>query len=164
MANLRRIQVSGAGGSGYATIQDNGSNLPQETILNFVGGNVSIVDNPGVSTDVTISSTGFTYTVITANTVLVPNQGYIVNAASPVTLTLPLAFAEGSVIKILGYAGGFTIAQNVGQQIVWLNASTTSGGAGSIASTLPSDSIDLVGFIANDVLIVSGAGGNLTVT
>jgi hypothetical protein len=128
-----------------------------------------LAPNSAIGTDassniITIPSNTFTYSVITSNTVLVAGQGYIVNAASPITLTLPLTFAEGSIIKILGYAGGFTVAQNSGQQIVWLNTSTTSGTGGSIASSLPTDSLDLVGFIANDVLIVSGAGGNLTIT
>jgi hypothetical protein len=49
----------GAGGAGYATIQDEAGALTQRTALNFIGSGVTCVDNSGQSrTDCTISSSG----------------------------------------------------------------------------------------------------------
>lgn len=49
---------SGSGGSGYATIQEEGVSVTQRAIMNFIGANVTAVDNPGDSrTDITIATT-----------------------------------------------------------------------------------------------------------
>ncbi|NTW26928.1 MAG: hypothetical protein HGA36_01245 [Candidatus Moranbacteria bacterium] len=49
----------GVGGSGYATIQDEGAARTQRAILNFIGAGVSCVDNAGnLSTDCTITGGG----------------------------------------------------------------------------------------------------------
>jgi len=46
-------------GGGYATIQDEGSNLTQRTTVNFIGSGVTCVDNSGSSrTDCTVTSGG----------------------------------------------------------------------------------------------------------
>lgn len=53
----------GGGGSGYQTIEGQGTPVAQETALNFATGCFSVVDNPGsMRTDVSISATGLTYT------------------------------------------------------------------------------------------------------
>ena len=42
---------------GYTTIQDEGSSVTQRTTMNFIGPNVTVVDNPGLGrTDITIST------------------------------------------------------------------------------------------------------------
>lgn len=63
------IQVSsptaGGSGGGYATIQDEASNLTQRTIVNFTGAGVSCVDNAGnTRTDCTISGGGSSQVVL----------------------------------------------------------------------------------------------------
>lgn len=55
------IVTSGSGSTAYNTIENNGVGVAQEETVNFIAGaNVSlnIVDNPGVSTNVTINATG----------------------------------------------------------------------------------------------------------
>lgn len=48
----------GEGSSGYATVQEEGSNLAQRDTINFIGGGITASDNSGSSrTDVTLDST-----------------------------------------------------------------------------------------------------------
>lgn len=54
--NLTATAAGGAG-SGYSTIQDEGSSVTQRTTLNFVGAGVAVADSGG-KTVVTISATG----------------------------------------------------------------------------------------------------------
>lgn len=54
-----RIALSGSSGSGYSTVQDEGSDLTQRSKLNFIGSNIACVDNSGSSrTDCTLSAAG----------------------------------------------------------------------------------------------------------
>lgn len=51
--------ITVSGGSGYATIQDEGSSLTQRATVNFIGASISCVDNAGATkTDCTISGGG----------------------------------------------------------------------------------------------------------
>ena len=51
------VNSSGGGAVGYQTVEGNGVAVAQETTINFIGGGVTVVDNPGLfRTDVTISS------------------------------------------------------------------------------------------------------------
>lgn len=48
-----------------------------------------------------------------------PNNGYLANSSEPVTITLPTAPNVGDVVRIAAVgAGGWKIAQNVGQSII----------------------------------------------
>ena len=61
----------GAGGSGYVTIQDEGSGLTQRATLNFIGGSLTAADNAGSTrTDVT-SIAGYLYDKVTGTTDIV---------------------------------------------------------------------------------------------
>lgn len=70
----------------------------------------------GVST-----GSGIAWQTITTDTQLAVNNGYFVNGADTITLTLPVTAAVGDVIEIrvLGTAvNSWIIAQNAGQQVV----------------------------------------------
>lgn len=165
MADFKIISGSG-GGSGYTTIEENGSSLPQEHILNFVGSNVSIVDNPGNgSTDVTITSTGgFTWVEATTSTTMSVNNGYNATSASLVSLALPSMAAFGSVISVSAFGtGGFTITQAAGQTIHFGDKSSTTGTSGSISSTNLYDTITIFCSAVNTDFTVTSAIGNLTI-
>lgn len=55
-ANKVTMTVTGGGTTGYATVQDEGTNVTQRTTLNFIGSGVSCVDNAGSTrTDCTVS-------------------------------------------------------------------------------------------------------------
>lgn len=92
------------------------------------------------------------------------NNGYILNNAGLVTLTLPATAAVGEIIEVSGKgAGGWLVAQNSGQAIHFGNTNTTTGVAGSLASTNRYDTVKLLCITANTDFIVLSNIGNLTV-
>lgn len=74
------------------------------------------------------------------------NSGYYCQNAGLTTLSLPVANCPaGQVIAVTAVgAGGFTISQGTGQQIVFGNQSSTSGTGGSLASSAIGDSVYLL--------------------
>lgn len=91
------------------------------------------------------------------------NNAYSVNNAGLVTLTLPSTAAFGSIIQVSGYgAGGWLIAQNSGQTIHFGAVNTTTGAAGSLASTNRYDQVTLVCSVANTDWVVNSSFGNIT--
>lgn len=94
------------------------------------------------------------------------NVGYLANVGTLLTFTLPATAAQFSQIKIRGYgAGGWTIAQNAGQQILFGNTQTTAGVTGSLSSTNARDSVTLLAAVggSSTIWIVEDSIGNLTV-
>ncbi len=93
------------------------------------------------------------------------NNGYIPNNAGLVTLTLPATAGVGTLLSVAGQgAGGWSIAQNSGQQINVGNAATTIGVAGSLSSTNRYDSINLLCIVANTTwTTVGGPQGIITI-
>ena len=160
--------ITGGSGGGYATIENNGSSLPQEVVLNFVGANVTIADNPGnSSTDVTISTGASTpYTAVTSNTALVADNGYFANSASNLTFTLPATAAVGALFNVMGInTGEFIIAQRASQYIIFGNQITTTGTGGSITSQGKGDGVTIICCATNNGFIVrDSVGGQFTVT
>lgn len=106
------------------------------------------------------------YTVETANTALVKNQGYVANSSSNIVFTLPVTAALGDQFEISSVGTGtFTIAQNSGQSIRFGADITTTGTGGSIASTDIGDSITVLCWSANtQFIVINGAIGNFNVT
>lgn len=92
-----------------------------------------------------------------------PNMGYIANNGGGVTLTLPSSASQGSIIEVVGKgSGGWTIAQNVGQTIVWDTAiSTTTGAGGSMNSTDGNDYVQLLCITTDTDFMVLASKGNL---
>jgi hypothetical protein len=109
---------------------------------------------------------GITYTNVTGTSqAMAVNTGYIANNAALVTLTLPATAAIGSVIPVVGNgAGGWKIAQNAGQNIMFGVADTTTGTGGSLASTNEDDCVELVCTVANTTFVVRNSVGNVAVT
>ncbi len=57
-------------------------------------------------------------TAVSSNAVAQPNQRYIIDSASQITITLPVSPAVGDIVAIAGIgAGGFAVAQNPEQRI-----------------------------------------------
>jgi hypothetical protein len=132
----------------------------------MAGTNISIVNSAG---GITISGTGFagfSWNTVTGTTqAMLSNNGYIVNNAGLVTLTLPTTSAVGDEIDIIGKGtGGWLIAQNAGQTIVLGSSTTTAGVSGSLASTNHNDSFYMTCTVANtEWRVSSGPVGNITV-
>lgn len=110
------------------------------------------------------SGTGLTWVNQSSATVtMAVNSAYVITDASAVTLTLPTTAALGSVFGVVGNgAGGWTVAQNTGQQINFGNVATTSGTGGSLASSNRYDVVWLVCTVANNQFSVYGSIGNIT--
>lgn len=120
----------------------------------------------------TPSTTGLPWTEVTGTTQsMAVNNGYIVNNASLVTLTLPSTASSnvGDILRIVGSgAGGWKIAQNASQKIVWTSGGvastdeTITGVAGSLSSTDYYDCIDLI-YLASNKWSVQMAKGVITI-
>lgn len=107
---------------------------------------------------------GITFSAITVSQSAVINAGYLTNAATLITLTLPATAAVGSIIEISGMGvGGWKVAQNALGVIRFGNKSTTVGIGGSLASSLQFDTLRLVCSVANNEWVVLSGVGNLTV-
>lgn len=81
---------------------------------------------------------------------MISNTGYVANNAGLVTLTLPEISTFGDIIGIVGaQSGGWKIAQNDDQQMLFGRVLTTIGVDGFIASTDIGDSILLLCIVPN---------------
>lgn len=130
--------------SDWSVVPDNVSSALDELAANSGGG------------------TGITWNVVTTDTTMVANNGYIVSSGSNVNLTLPTVITAGSIFRVTqDGAGTFTIVQNTGQFIRFGNQQTTTGVSGSIVSALEGDAIELVCTQANTKLGVLSSMGNI---
>lgn len=115
---------------------------------------------------------GMTWTEVTGTSQSAAvNNGYITNNVGLVTVTLPSTAAVGSVVRVTGKgAGGWRIAQNASQQIIWMEGGvdgtneTTIGTGGRIDSTDDYDSLELICLTADLIFGVLSVKGNPTLT
>lgn len=154
--------IIGALTNGQLAIGSTGASPVAATLT--AGSGISIVNAPG---SVTISGTGASigWNVVTTNTNMIAENGYFCNSASSLTMTMPTTAAVGSAIAVTNYnTGGFTIAQNAGQNIRIGTSITTTGAGGSITSTAQGDSLYIVNVVANTSWIaIIGVQGILTI-
>lgn len=108
---------------------------------------------------------GLQWSNVTGTTqAMIADNGYRANNAALVTLTLPVTAAAGTVIRVVGVGtGGWRIAQNTGQQIVFGNTSTTSGNTGRLDSLHERDCVELLCITANSIWQVISSIGNIDV-
>lgn len=123
------------------------------------GTNISVSNGAGT---ITIAATGLAgigwVNVTGASQAMSPDTGYVADFGTLCTLTLPTVSAFGTVIYVQGFgAGGWSIAQNAGQQIIVGNAASTVGAGGSVSSTNQYDSLTLLCVSANTTWTVLGA-------
>jgi hypothetical protein len=168
MSHITSINA-GSGGSGITTLTGNSGGAVSANLgnINIVGsGVVTVVGNPGLNTlTISSASTAFTWNQITGtSSAMAAGNGYIANNAGLVTLTLPATAAIGDTIRVAGKGAGlWLIAQNAGQTIHFGSLDTTVGVAGSLASILQYDCVELVCITANTDFLVLNSVGNLTV-
>ena len=154
----------GSAGAFYQTMQAQGSALAQEVTLNFASDSFTLVDDPThTRTNVFVSGV-ITWDVVTTNTAMAVQMGYIPNSASQITFTLPATAIPGDTIRIVGFGTGlWSIAQNAGQTIRYGNINTTTGTGGSITSTNQGDAIEVICVVANTTFVVGSATGTLSI-
>lgn len=165
------LQVGNATGSLTSlTVATNGqipigSTGADPVVANITAGaGIAIANGAG---SITISSTdaGLGWTEINVGPVnLANNNGYIMNGGAVIVGTLPLTASVGDIIGIVGTgAGGWSIAQNLGQTIHFSSLSTTTGVAGSLSSTQRRDCVEIICVGADTDWVVRSSVGNLTV-
>jgi hypothetical protein len=149
--------------NGQVLIGSVGVNPVANTIT--AGTNISVTNGAGT---ITIASTGaasFAWNNVASGTqAMAVNEGYITNnGAGLVTYTLPATAAQGTVLAIAGFSsGGWTLAQNVLQEIFFGNVHTTIGVGGSLSSSNQYDQVYLVCVVANTSWVVTSSMGNIT--
>lgn len=165
------VLIGGASNAITSTLLTNGqlligntSNDPSAATLT-AGTGVSISNGAGT---ITVNSTGggLTWTDVTGTSAsMAVNNGYLADNAGLVTLTLPSAAAQFSVVSVAGFgSGGWKVAQNAGQLIQFGSAAaTTTGVSGSLASTNRYDCVQLICVVTNTTWLVIESIGNLTI-
>jgi len=110
----------------------------------FWGGFGTLIESP----------TEFNWTTKTTDFTAASNNGYFINAAGNVNVTLPATFAEGDVIQLASInTGTITVLQNAGQSIILgSGGQTTVGVGGSLVGTTTFQGLELIGAVANTVL------------
>jgi len=135
-------------------------------------GNINIIGGNSVSTNGTLNTLTINtddnvipWTEITGTSKSMDiNNGYVANNAALVTFTLPAAAVLGDFIQIDGKGvGGWLIAQNASQVVHFLSQDTTTGVAGSIASTNRYSNVTCRCIADNLEWTVEGVTGNLVV-
>jgi hypothetical protein len=159
-----RTNVTITSGSNYQTIQGQGTPLPQEAVLNFISDSFTITDDPSNnSTNVAVSGV-ISWDVVTSNTSMSVQMGYIPNSASKIIFLMPASTVPGDTIRIVGFGTGlWEITQNAGQSIRFGDINTTTGTGGSITSTNQGDSVEVICVVANTVFVVGSATGTLSI-
>lgn len=107
----------------------------------------------------------FTWNTVTGTSQsMLGDNGYIVNNAGLVTLTLPATCEVGKIIEVVGMgAGGWRIAQNADQVIHVGDTDTTTGVSGQINSTHRRDTIRILCIVADTEFTVLSAVGTLDI-
>jgi hypothetical protein len=123
------------------------------------------VTNAAGSITIASTATPLVWNDTTSGTVtMAPANGYLADSATLVTLTLPAAAAQFTMIRIAGNgAGGWKVAQNSGQNINFGSLSTTMGVTGSLASTNRYDCVELLCVVANTTWNILDSIGNVVV-
>lgn len=137
------IQATAEPSDGQILIGDTGG-FPILGNITSSGGSVIITNGPGtINLEANIPSSFSWVDATNAAYNLTVQTGYTTHRAAGVTYTLPATAVQGDEIKIDGYEGLATVAQNAGQQIGFGNANTTAGVAGSIVATNLGDCVTL---------------------
>ena len=107
--------------------------------------------------------TGFTWNVVTTNTPMVKDNGYITTSGT-ITLSLPTSAAVGDIVQVAGSTGtGWIVTQAAGQSIQFGIDTTTVGVTGGLASLTATDGVELVCIVANTTFLVISSIGTITI-
>lgn len=150
----------------FQVYTDNPAATLQDTDIFYLGRSpYAITDDMGVLFQTIAAqfqpSSNFFWNTVTTNTVMSPDQGYKTNSGVTLTLTLPLACPENAIIEIAGFgAGGWIVAQQIGQQVILEDVATTVGIGGSVVSTRRYDCLRMICAVANTTFVIISGTGN----
>src|SRR5882724_6432580 len=112
--------------------------IPVNHTIYILGGSGVTTDSSGDTITINVSSTGFTWNVVTSAMnpiILVPENGYICKGATPIDFILPASSLIGDTFRIVGYSNLWNIAQNAAQSISLGIKTTMAGVMGSLSAT-----------------------------
>ena len=144
---------------------DSGSATPSGNLLNVIGSGGVTTSASGNTITITGSGGGFSCQQVDSDVnPMVANTKYVVDSASPVTLTLPTTTAVcDDFVVIRKGTGDVTIAQSAGQQVHFGGVSNTAGAAGSLDSNAQYDTIWISTITADLEFVVLNSVGSWTV-
>lgn len=124
--------VAGGSGSGYATIQDEGSALTQRAVLNLIGRNVTAVDNT-TRTNVTVQDTPAVHAVGNSGTALTIDVSSTSGPVKTITLTGNCTFTLTAPASGRLWTLDLFLAQDAtgSRTVTWPAAVKWSGAAGA---------------------------------
>lgn len=164
LGGVAQVTIANPLGTAGQIWQSNGgpANDPGWATLS-AGTGISISNTTG---SITIAATGDEATWgTTASTTIAasPFTGYGCTAGTLATITLPATSNVGDTYEVVAMgAGGWKIAYNAGQNIIF-GTSTTTTTTGSLASTNTGDAVKLVCLVPNTTFYVLSAVGDLTI-
>ena len=130
----------GGGGSGYATVAEEGSALTARATVNFIGRAVTAVDNSGSSrTDVTVQDTALVHAVGNSGTSLTLDAASVLGPVKTITLTGNCVFTFSAVTSGREYWMVLVLTEDgTGSRLVtWPGSAKWSPGAAPTLSTTP---------------------------
>lgn len=146
-----------------------GTATPAANNINILGTAGTVTT--GAGSTITVQTTGggitWNHVIVVGPTPMLVNSGYTTEVAGPPVagLTLPLTSAYGSIIRVVGVGtGGWIIGQNAGQNIENGALSTTVGAGGTLASSEPTATVELLCVTADTTWRVIDGQGNLIFT
>lgn len=159
--------VSSAGDLFEITV-DNGTSpvLPNSSgVISFTDGTGMTITGGTNTIEFAASGGGLDWNAVsTTSGTLAISNGYVTQNVALTTLTLPTTAAFGDVIAVTGVgAGGWQIAQNASQYIIFGTLTSTVGTGGYIASTSATNTVFLLCVVADVGFKVIQSMGNLTV-
>jgi hypothetical protein len=172
-ASASIVQVTISKSTLRSTISSAGTNIASliNTVVTNFDGVLSSADTNVQAAFETIDEYrgGLYPLVVTADGSLTSNRAHIIKNATPsnlTTVTLPATPKLGDTIAVDGYtAGGWKIAQNANQLIYFGTQTTSTGIAGSLASTAAKDCIRIRCVVAGASAewIVESSIGDITI-
>jgi hypothetical protein len=125
----------------------------------------------GVFTEVNLNtlypsfgSGGLTWSIATVDRTLTANYGCISDKTTLHVLTLPATSAVGDVFRVAGKnVGGWKVAQNASQYIVFQDIQTTEGVNGFLRSNSYFDAVELLCIVEDLVFMVISSMGNIII-
>jgi hypothetical protein len=151
MAQFKRLST----GNIYNTIQDNGSSLPQEQILNFIGTQFTIADDPGNSrTNITFPD----FLELAGGTML---GNLILNADPSTNLQAATKQYVDSMSAGLSVKTSCVVATTAALTATYANGASGVGATLTNATTQAALSIDGVSLSVNDRVLVKDQASQL---
>lgn len=144
---------------------DSGTAAPSANTINIVGGTGVNTSATGDTVTINATTTGMPWVEeTTTSRALVVNEGVVANNAGLITMTLPATAVLGDTIRIVGKGAGlYSIAQNAGQTIHYVDVDSTTGAGGSVTAIEQYAAIELVCITANTDWAVLSSTGNFTI-